>query len=289
MKMWCTEAVRKPCHGLQSSIFVEQMVELYIQRAAVLKLAPTLHRVKRRQNAGFDRQECTKQGLQTGLCFHGDVHFRPRADRQQKVSLLQSNDAFVSHKTIATKREAGTASYRGAANDAAASGEQDTESTSSLELARSGIPSHPDRFSAVHQAQRGGQKEDLEESRNGPSGGDLGEPVRLHRMEESQGDDINKKVLTEFEVRKAAHEEELTAAAWLRAEVYASGLPYTRFIESYKKQFADQVRWFQRKSVSRCGVLLLSKLGWSLFLASILLGWFNSWCFVRLARVDAGL
>lgn len=288
MKMWCTEAVRKPCQGLQSSIFVEQMVELYIQRAAVLKLAPTLHRVKRRQNAGFDRKQSTKQGLQAGLCFHGDVHFRLR-DRQQKVSLLQSNGAFVSHRTIATKRKAGTASYRGAANDVAASGEQDTKSTSSLELARLGIPSHPDRFSTSHQAQRGGQKKDLEDSRNGPSGGDLGEPVRLHRMEESQGDDIKKKVLMEFEVRKAAHEEELTAAAWLRAEVYASGLPYTRFIESYKKQFADQVRWFQQKSVSRCRFLLLSKLSWSLFLASILLGWFNSWCFVRLARLDAGL
>jgi hypothetical protein len=258
--MWCTEAVRKPCHGLQKcSISVEQMVELDIQRAAVLNLAPTLHWVKRRQNAGFSQRQCTKWGLRAGLWFHSEVHFGLRADRQRKASLLQSNGAFVSHKMNATKRKAGSASYRRAANDVAPSGERDTESTSSLELARSDIPVHSDRFSISDQAQRG-QKEDLENSRNGPSSGDLGELVQLHSREDSQGDEISKKVLIRFEVRKAAHEEELTAAAWLRAEVYASALPYTRFIESYKKQFADQVRW----SVSRRGCLLLTKLGWSL-------------------------
>ncbi|GAQ78597.1 hypothetical protein KFL_000150510 [Klebsormidium nitens] len=45
---------------------------------------------------------------------------------------------------------------------------------------------------------------------------------------------------TSFEVREAASEEELLAAAWMRADVYADGLPYTRFVDSYRKQFAEQ-------------------------------------------------
>lgn len=45
-----------------------------------------------------------------------------------------------------------------------------------------------------------------------------------------------------FEVRAAASEAELLAAAWMRADVYADGLPYTRFVDSYRKQFAEQVR-----------------------------------------------
>ncbi|KAL3696756.1 hypothetical protein R1sor_010832 [Riccia sorocarpa] len=44
----------------------------------------------------------------------------------------------------------------------------------------------------------------------------------------------------DYIVREAELDEELWAAAWIRAETYCEDQPYVRYIDSYKKNFAEQ-------------------------------------------------
>ncbi|CAM6124830.1 unnamed protein product [Calypogeia fissa] len=48
------------------------------------------------------------------------------------------------------------------------------------------------------------------------------------------------KPANDYTVREANLDEELWAAAWIRAESYCEEQPYVRYIESYKKRFAEQ-------------------------------------------------
>eukprot|EP00249_Psilotum_nudum_P019482 c27276_g1_i4 orf=193-768(-) len=43
-----------------------------------------------------------------------------------------------------------------------------------------------------------------------------------------------------YTIQEAVLDEEFWAAAWLRAESYTEDLPYLRYIDSYRKKFAEQ-------------------------------------------------
>ncbi|XP_024390132.1 GCN5-related N-acetyltransferase 6, chloroplastic isoform X4 [Physcomitrium patens] len=46
-----------------------------------------------------------------------------------------------------------------------------------------------------------------------------------------------------FDIHEARLEYELKDAAWLRADAYSEQQPFTRYVDSFKKKFAEQVRY----------------------------------------------
>lgn len=57
-----------------------------------------------------------------------------------------------------------------------------------------------------------------------------------------------------FTVQEAVLDEEYWAAAWLRAEIYSEEQPYVRFIDSYRKRFAEQeFTALKRRCIGRQG------------------------------------